>query len=102
MVFWRKKKNVAEQEEQEREDKIVHHPGEPEIEPPTEYDSDLSPDSWQPSINIGKGGDDGKSPAAAGANQFGSSPENRAVFIDARHRRNNTGGKQWPELLGFI
>ena len=44
MVFWRKKKNIAEQEEQEREDKIIHHPGEPEIEPPTEYDSDLNED----------------------------------------------------------
>ncbi len=44
MVFWRKKKNVATQEEQEREDKIIHHPGEPEIEPPVEYDSDLTPD----------------------------------------------------------
>ncbi len=44
MVFWRKKKNIAAQEEQEREDKIVHHPGEPEIEPPVEYDADLSED----------------------------------------------------------
>lgn len=44
MVFWRKKKNIAEQEEQEREDRIVHHPGEPEIEPPTEYDADFSED----------------------------------------------------------
>lgn len=44
MVFWRKKKNAAAQEEEERGDKIVHHPGEPEIEPPVEYDSDLTED----------------------------------------------------------
>ncbi len=44
MIFWRKKKNAAEQEQQEREDKIIHHPGEPEIEPPVEYDSDLNED----------------------------------------------------------
>lgn len=40
MVFWRKKNNAAEQEQQEREDKIVHHPREPGIEPPTESDPD--------------------------------------------------------------
>lgn len=44
MVFWRKKKNQAEQEAQEREDKIIHHPKEPEIEPPVEYDADLDED----------------------------------------------------------
>lgn len=44
MVFWRKKKNQAEQEAQEREDKILHHPKEPEIEPPVEYDADLTED----------------------------------------------------------
>ena len=38
MVFWRKKKNAAEQEQQEREDKFVHHPREPDIEPPIEKD----------------------------------------------------------------
>ena len=44
MVFWRKKKNQKEQDQQDEEDKIIHHPGEPEIEPPVEYDSDISPD----------------------------------------------------------
>lgn len=38
MVFWRKKKNAKEQEEQEREDKIVHPPGEPAIEPSIDED----------------------------------------------------------------
>lgn len=42
MVFWRKKKNAVEQEQEEREDKIIHHPGEPAIEPPTESDPEMS------------------------------------------------------------
>lgn len=41
MVFWRKKKNAAEQEQQDREDKFVHHPREPAIEPPTEYEPEI-------------------------------------------------------------
>ena len=46
MVFWRKKKNAKEQEEQEREDKIVHPPGEPAIEPSTdEDDPKIDPDT---------------------------------------------------------
>jgi fused signal recognition particle receptor len=46
MVFWRKKKNAAEQEEQEREDKIIHPPGEPAIEPSIdEDDPKLDPDT---------------------------------------------------------
>jgi len=38
MIFWRKKKNEGAQEQEEREDKIVHHPREPGIEPSTDYD----------------------------------------------------------------
>ncbi len=46
MVFWRKKKNAAEQEKQEREDKIIHPPGEPAIEPSIEDDDPkLDPDT---------------------------------------------------------
>jgi len=41
MVFWRKKKNQAEQEQQEREDKIIHPPNEPEIEPSTDYEPEM-------------------------------------------------------------
>jgi len=44
MIFWRKKKNAQEQEQEEREDKLLHPQGEPDIEPPTEYDSDMSED----------------------------------------------------------
>ena len=47
MVFWRKKKNATEQEKQDQEDKVIHHPEEPEIEPPTEYDAELSEDQKQ-------------------------------------------------------
>jgi len=41
MVFWRKKKNASEQEQAEKEDKIVHPDGAPEIEPSTDADSEL-------------------------------------------------------------
>lgn len=44
MIFWRKNKNAGAQDEEARADKIVHHPREPGIEPPTEYDSDLDPE----------------------------------------------------------
>lgn len=44
MVFWRKKKNIKEQEEEERADHIIHPPGEPAIEPPTEYEAEIDPD----------------------------------------------------------
>lgn len=43
MVFWRKKKNQKEQEQEERDDKLLHPNGEPEIEPPTEYDAEMDP-----------------------------------------------------------
>ena len=43
MVFWRKKKNAAEQEREEQEDKIVHPDGEPAIEPATEEDEPALP-----------------------------------------------------------
>lgn len=42
MLFWRKKKNAAAQEEEAREDKIIHHPNEPDLEPAVEYDSDFT------------------------------------------------------------
>jgi fused signal recognition particle receptor len=47
MIFWRKKKNASEQEDQEKQDKIIHQDGDPEIAPPIEYDSDISPDQKQ-------------------------------------------------------
>jgi fused signal recognition particle receptor len=43
MVFWRKKNNQGEQERQEAEDKIVHPPKAPAIEPSTDYEADLGP-----------------------------------------------------------
>lgn len=39
MFFWRKKNNPAEQERQAEEDKIVHHPNDPALEPSTEYEA---------------------------------------------------------------
>lgn len=45
MVFWRKKKNEGEQEREEQEDRLLHHDDDPALEPPTEYDPDISKDS---------------------------------------------------------
>ncbi len=33
MVFWRKQKNAGQQEQDDRDDKIIHHPREPVLEP---------------------------------------------------------------------
>lgn len=41
MVFWRKKKNGKEQEREEMQERIIHRPSDPALEPPTEYDSDM-------------------------------------------------------------
>ncbi len=41
MVFWRKKKNGKEQEREETQERIIHRPSDPALEPPTEYDSDM-------------------------------------------------------------
>ncbi len=43
MVFWRKKNNAAAQEQEARDDKILHHPREPDLEP-VEDESDISPE----------------------------------------------------------
>ncbi len=43
MVFWRKKKNQKEQEQEARDDKLLHPSGEPELEPPTEYEAEVGP-----------------------------------------------------------
>ncbi len=47
MVFWRKKNNAAEQEQQEIEDKIVHPPKAPAIEPSTDSEPEISPEMKQ-------------------------------------------------------
>lgn len=44
MVFWRKKKNSKEQEQEEHDDRLLHRPSDPDLEPPTEYDAELNPD----------------------------------------------------------
>ena len=44
MMFWRKKKNEGAQEQEAKQDKIVHPDGEPAIEPPTESEPQMSQD----------------------------------------------------------
>jgi fused signal recognition particle receptor len=44
MVFWRKKKNITTQERDEHDERILHRPSDPALEPPTEYDSTMNPD----------------------------------------------------------
>jgi fused signal recognition particle receptor len=40
-MFWRKKKNQSEQEQEIRDDKLLHPDGEPELVAPTEDDADV-------------------------------------------------------------
>jgi len=42
MVFWRKKRHEGTQELEEQADALIHGEHEPEMEPPVEYDSDIS------------------------------------------------------------
>ncbi len=51
MVFWRKKKNVAQAEVEEQEQELLHPKGEPEIEPSTDYDTDFEHDDVQNDLN---------------------------------------------------
>jgi len=44
MIFWRKKKNEGEQDREKAEDKLLHRPNDPAIEPPTEYESAIDPE----------------------------------------------------------
>ncbi len=41
MVFWRKKKNEGEQAQEKRDDELLHHKNDPQLEPATEYDADM-------------------------------------------------------------
>lgn len=41
MVFWRKKKNAPEQEQEAQQDEIIHPPAEPAIEPSTDYEAEI-------------------------------------------------------------
>lgn len=51
MFFWRKKNNPAQQEREALEDKIIHHPNEPELEPSTEYDPVIDPEFKKHELN---------------------------------------------------
>ncbi|MGH1455144.1 MAG: signal recognition particle-docking protein FtsY [Alphaproteobacteria bacterium] len=47
MVFWRKKKNVAEAEVEEQEQELMHPKDEPDLELSTDYEADLTHDDIQ-------------------------------------------------------
>lgn len=47
MIFWRNKKNAVEQEQELKEDRLLHHKDEPDLEPATEYDPQLSEEQEQ-------------------------------------------------------
>lgn len=51
MFFWRKKNNQAQQEQEAKEDKIIHHPNEPELEPSTEYEPVIDPEFNKHELN---------------------------------------------------
>lgn len=43
MIFWRNKKNLKEQEQEKKEDRLLHRENDPALEPPTEYDPEMDP-----------------------------------------------------------
>ena len=44
MIFWRRKKNQSEQDEEDAQDETLHHTGEPALEPGTAYEAEIDPD----------------------------------------------------------
>lgn len=42
MVFWRKKNNAAAQEKERHDDRLLRHQNDPELEPPTESEPEIS------------------------------------------------------------
>ncbi len=44
MIFWRKKKNQKAQEEEQRDEELLHPDGEPALEPPTECEPEPDPE----------------------------------------------------------
>ncbi len=51
MMFWRKKTNPAQAEQEEREDKVIHHPQEPDLEPSQDEATDLDPEFVKHELN---------------------------------------------------
>lgn len=51
MFFWRKKNNQAEQEQEAREEKIIHHADDPALEPSTEYEPVIDPEFTKHELN---------------------------------------------------
>ena len=45
MVFWRKKKNAAEQEREAQEERVLHPESEPALEPSTDYEPEIDPET---------------------------------------------------------
>lgn len=41
MTFWRKKNSTATQDQDRRDEALLHRPGDPALEPPTEYDAEM-------------------------------------------------------------
>lgn len=51
MFFWRKKTNQAQQEREAAEDRIVHHPAEPDMEPSPDVDVQIDPEFVKHELN---------------------------------------------------
>lgn len=51
MIFWRKKKNAPEQEQQDKEDRIIHHPSDAPLEPATDEDEGPTDDVIEQELN---------------------------------------------------
>lgn len=51
MMFWRKKDNQANQEQESKDEALLHPKGEPAIEPPIEYDAQIDPEFEKHELN---------------------------------------------------
>ena len=55
MVFWRKKKNESLVEEEQRDEELLHPEGEPELEPSTDYEPEISEDLREQELEESEG-----------------------------------------------
>lgn len=52
MVFWRKKKNIVKQEQDDHDQSLLHPENEPELEPSTDYEASLANDEIQAELHV--------------------------------------------------
>jgi fused signal recognition particle receptor len=83
MIFWRKKTNEKSHDEEARDEKLIHHKGEPAIEPSTDYDAEIDPDFRHNEL---------EETEREVIEELSVTPVSHAIDVDAKHENPNGGG----------